>query len=143
LVVTHRAPVRSITSVCSLVSAGAQAWSSRPDPQYLGRQWTTIVEEQLRRMLAFRQREGDGRFFDVHNDELVREPMAVLERLYAWLGAEITPDARRAFAARVASNPKGVYGAHHYDPATYGLDVGALRERFRFYTDRFDIRLEP
>ncbi len=76
------------------------------------------------------------------NDELVADPMGTLERLYAWLGAEITPAAREGFARRIASNPKGVYGAHQYDPDTYGLDRGDIRERFAFYTDRFGVRLE-
>ncbi len=29
-----------------------------------------------------------------------------------------------------------------YDLADFGLDGRALRERFRFYTDRFPVRLE-
>jgi hypothetical protein len=30
-------------------------------------------------------------------------------------------------------------GAHHYDPADFGLDIAELRERFRFYADRFGV----
>jgi hypothetical protein len=141
-IVTHRDPATSITSVSSLVHHGSSPLSQTPDPLYLGLQWTKIVEEQLRRLIAVRERVGDDRFFDIEHGELVRAPMQTLERLYAWLGAEITPSARAGFEARIASNPKGVYGTHRYEPETYGIDVGAVHEQFRFYTDHFNVPLE-
>ena len=141
-VVTHRDPVKSITSVCSLVHKGAGALWAKEDLAFLGRQWTNIVEKQLRRMMGFREGAGADRFIDFSNDQLVRAPLPTLERLYDWMGAEITPAARAGFEERIASNPKGVYGEHKYSPETYGLDVGELRERFRFYTDHYDVRIE-
>lgn len=141
-VATHRDPVKSITSVCSLVHKGAGMLWQQEDLHALGRQWTAIVEEQLRRMMAYRETQPEARFLDFHNDDLVRRPMETLETLYDWMGAEITPAARAGFEERINSNPKGVYGAHTYEPATYGLDVDALAERFRFYTDHYAIRSE-
>jgi hypothetical protein len=142
-IATHRDPVRSITSVCSLVSSGAPFFSSEHDPLYLGRQWSNIVEEQLRRMIEFRDRGDDHRFVDISHLELVKDPMKTLERLYDELGIAITSEARRGFERRIASNPKGVYGIHHYDPKVFGLDIAALDERFGFYRDRFGVEREP
>ena len=52
--------------------------------------------------------------------------------------------ARHATAAleahRVRVAPR--VGRVLYDLADFGLDAGTLRERFRFYTDRFPVRLE-
>lgn len=141
-VATHRDPVKSVTSVCSLVHKGAGMLWQKEDLAYLGRQWTKIVEEQLRRMMAYRESADPSRFIDFHNDDLVRRPMETLEALYDWMGAEITPAARAGFEGRITNNPKGVYGAHSYEPATYGLDVDELRERFRFYTDHYNVRAE-
>ena len=56
--------------------------------------------------------------------------------------ADMTAEARAGFESRVASNPKGVYGVHRYEPSTYGLDPDAIHERFAFYTDRYDVPLE-
>lgn len=141
-VVTHRDPVRCITSVCSLVHKGAGMLWREQDLHALGRQWTLIVEEQLRRMMAYRKTQAGDRFIDFHNDDLVRNPMPTLEKLYAWMGVEITPRAREGFNDRISSNPKGVYGAHSYEPETYGLNVGELAERFQFYTEHFGVRSE-
>lgn len=140
-VVTHRDPVKSITSVCSLVGNGS-GLRAKDDFAYLGRQWTNIVEEQLRRMMAYRETAAPSAFIDVHNDELVRDPMGALEQIYQWMDAEITPEARTNIQRRIELNPKGTYGQHRYSPEDYGLDVTELRERFQFYTDHFDIRLE-
>lgn len=141
-VVTHRDPVKSVTSVCSLVHRGAGMLWEKEDLHALGRQWTTIVETQLRRMMEYREKEPKDRFIDFHNDDLVRRPMETLETLYDWMGAEMTPAARAGFKERIQSNPKGVYGAHTYEPESYGLDVAELAERFRFYTDHYGIRSE-
>ena len=142
-VMTHRDPVRSIASVCSLVGGASGFFSSRPDPQYLGRQWTAIVEGQIRRMMDFRDRNGDDRFIDVQHKDLVSSPMKTLERIYAQMGISVSDEARHGFTTRIESNPNGVYGVHHYDPAAYGLNVDALNEQFAFYRDRFGIELEP
>lgn len=141
-VVTHRDPVKSVTSVCSLVHKGAGMLWQEEDLHALGRQWTMIVEEQLRRMMAWRETQPTGRVIDFHNDDLVRRPMETLEALYDFMGAEITPAARQGFEGRISSNPKGVYGAHSYEPETYGLNVRELAERFCFYTDHYHIRSE-
>jgi hypothetical protein len=45
-------------------------------------------------------------------------------------------------AEHVASHPKGRFGTHGYDLAEFGLDGGALRERFAGYVADYDIPLE-
>ena len=36
-----------------------------------------------------------------------------------------------------AETPREKQGEHRYDPAEFGLDAAKLRERFRFYSERF------
>ncbi len=142
-ITTHRDPIRSIASVCSLVSGGAAFFSNHRDPLYEGCQWSKILEEQLRRYIEFRDRCGEDRFVDINHLELVQEPMATLERTYAELGISMTDAARQGFRRRIASNPKGVYGAHSYEPEAFGLDVDELDERFASYRGRFGVEREP
>ena len=33
------------------------------------------------------------------------------------------------------------HGAHTYDLAEFDIDLAALRERFRFYSERFDVQV--
>jgi hypothetical protein len=37
------------------------------------------------------------------------------------------------------SAPRDKHGVHRCDPADFGIDLGALHERFRFYSERFDL----
>ncbi|HEX4819102.1 MAG TPA: hypothetical protein VFV00_02760, partial [Acidimicrobiales bacterium] len=60
-----------------------------------------------------------------------------IKRLYAWLGEELTPIAEQRMAAWWAENSKERHGARHVDPDEFGIDLGALEERFRFYNERF------
>jgi hypothetical protein len=37
------------------------------------------------------------------------------------------------------STPRDKDGAHRYDPADFGIDLEALRQQFRFYSERFNL----
>jgi hypothetical protein len=43
----------------------------------------------------------------------------------------------------LADNRQHKHGVHHYAAQDFDLEVPALRDRFRFYYDRFDVREEP
>ncbi|MCP5044982.1 MAG: sulfotransferase, partial [bacterium] len=47
-----------------------------------------------------------------------------------------------AFAKYQQDHPRGRFGRVRYDLADFELDADELRERFRFYTDRFPVQLE-
>jgi hypothetical protein len=38
-----------------------------------------------------------------------------------------------------AQTPREKHGDHRYDPADFGLSAKELRERFRFYSERFEV----
>ena len=42
----------------------------------------------------------------------------------------------------IASRPQGKHGAHSYGAAEFGLDAGAILERFKPYIQKYDITLE-
>src|SRR5579885_421686 len=93
----------------------------------------------MRRMIAFRDAGSDHRFFDIHFAPFQKDPFPILERLYAFLGEELTPQARARMEAWRRDAPRDKHGGHRYDPAEFDLDPAALRERFRFYSERFGV----
>jgi hypothetical protein len=42
----------------------------------------------------------------------------------------------------VAAHPQGEFGQHRYDLAQWGLDAGALAERFAGYSERYGVATE-
>ncbi len=138
-VMTHRDVAAVIPSVADLYSEMRKAFSDTPDLAYIGRECTQWCELAMRRMIAFRDGGEDQRFFDIHFAPFQADPFPVIEALYAFLGETLTPEARAGMAAWRRSKPLSEQHYARTDPAEFGLDRQALRERFQFYTERFDL----
>jgi hypothetical protein len=82
---------------------------------------------------------ADHRFFDVKFDDFQRDPFASIEGLYRFLGEELSDVARARMVAWRDDTPRDKHGVRSYDPADYGLDCDALRDRFAFYRKRFGL----
>jgi len=70
---------------------------------------------------------------------LVANPVGTVARIYEAFGLELSPAARAAMAAKVASVPNGGYGANHYRPEEFGIDPERERERASVYAERFGV----
>ncbi len=55
---------------------------------------------------------------------------------------ELTAETRARMQAWRENAPRDKHGVHRCDPADFGIDLGALHERFRFYSERFDLAAE-
>jgi len=65
--------------------------------------------------------------------------MAVVRRIYPFVGMELTGEVEAAMEARVAARPEYSHGAHSYSASAYGISEGEIREQFADYMDRFDL----
>ncbi|WP_193613395.1 sulfotransferase family protein [Nocardioides lijunqiniae] len=142
LVLLHRDPVVLTGSVCSLISTMSSTFSDADHRDYIAAHWTDTLEESVARIDDFRARRPEHAILDVQYADLARDPVGTVESLYAALGLEPGAGAFDAMAASVADRPRGAFGAHAYDVAQYGLDEGALRERFAGYSERYGVEPE-
>ncbi|HEY0958501.1 MAG TPA: sulfotransferase [Novosphingobium sp.] len=138
---THRDVADVIPSVADLYFELHHINTDEPDKVWMGEIMTECCELGMRRMIEFRDRGNEDRFFDIHFAPFQKDPFPTMERLYAWLGEEYTSEARERMEMWRRNEPRGKHGSHDYDPADFGLDKRELRERFRFYSDRFDVPL--
>jgi hypothetical protein len=136
---THRDVAKVIPSVADLYSELASASSDDVDKRYMGTLNADVWELGMRRLIAFRDAGNEHRFFDVHFISFQQDPFPWIERLYAFLGEALTPETRARMERWRADTPREKNGDHRYDPADFGLSEAALRERFRFYSERFDV----
>lgn len=135
---THRDIANVVPSVCDLYYEFTKAYSDQVDKHYIARQNQEWTELGLRRVIAFRDEGGqDDRFFDIHFRPFQADPFPILEQLYAFLSEELTPEARARMEEWRRTTPRETY--ERSDPAEFGLDLDAVRERFRFYTERFNV----
>ncbi|WP_426573738.1 sulfotransferase family protein [Aquihabitans sp. McL0605] len=140
---THRDIGKVLPSLCALYDTLSCVLTERPDPVAIGTQNLELWRISLERLIAFRERGNDHRFHDLAFEDVQRDPIGSMERLYADLGDELTPETRRGMEAWWADASKDRSGPGRYDPAAYGLDLAAIQEQFAFYYDRFDIPVAP
>ena len=134
LVVLHRDPVVLTASVCSLINTMSSAFSDVDHRDYVRDHWTDTLEACIAGIEPW-----SGRMHHVQYADLVTDPVGTVRGLYDGLGLEWTDEASQGMSRLVAERPKGEFGAHAYDLATYGLDEAGLRERFASYVERYDV----
>jgi hypothetical protein len=109
----------------------------------IGREIHNHLLTGMRQAVAARERLGPERFLDVHHAEFVAKPMAVLERIYDWLGLPLTDATRVRFERWRAEHDSDAHGGHRYSAADYGLSAEAIREEYDFYIRAFDVEIGP
>lgn len=142
LVLTHRDPLVLCTSVCSLITALTGLFSDADHSRFIADHWTEMLARSIDGMNNFRDANPHINIVDVHYADLARDPLGTMRRVYAGIGEDIEGQPIQAMTAHVESHPKHRFGRHGYDPREYGLDAGAIAERFRPYVERYGIELE-
>jgi len=137
IVWTHRDPVASIASYCSLISLNWRLMYGRFDPLEIGRHIEDRFLSGIQRALAVRDRVGDERFYDVDFTTLCDDPCSVLDGISERFGtAPISPEAVSGYLDNKRQDAKG---AHKYSVERYGLDANRIHERYQQYIERFQI----
>ena len=136
---THRDVGAVLPSVADLYGELHHAFTDAVDRAWLGKVTTDFCELGMHRMIAFRDAGNDHRFFDIHFEPFQRDPFPILEALYDFLGEALTEEARTRMVAWRRETPREKHGRHTCDPGDYRIDVERVRERFRFYSERFGV----
>jgi hypothetical protein len=144
LIQTHRDPVPAIASLTSLTATLRALVCARVDVREIARDWLDHVPVNLDRSVAWREETGFDRrrVADLPFAELMRDPVAAIERVYgqfglAWSGA--LADRLRRF---LAEHPSDKHGKHQYSFADTGLSLDEVRERSRRYQEYFGVPSE-
>lgn len=133
IVFTHRDPADTLGSFCSMVSAVRQGMRRNFEPRKLGPLLAEEIEIGLRRMITWRDAADPSRFTDVRYDELVRDPAAEVQRVYAHFRAPFPRSMREEIERWLTRHRQHRHGKHEYRLSDYGLGEREVRERFAFY----------
>ncbi|HXY93237.1 MAG TPA: sulfotransferase [Acidimicrobiia bacterium] len=140
-VTTHRDVTKVIPSVASVETAVVNMMTGNADPVYIGHHCADTWDLCLRRFIAFRDRVGEDRFYDIGFDDFQSDPVGSIRKLYEWLGEDFTPATEDAMQRWWKNNEeeREQSGPHRYRAEDFGLDTGELAERFAYYAERFPI----
>jgi hypothetical protein len=138
---THRDPAKAVPSLVSLLM---QLNSLMEEDRREQRAQTMLTREVAKWSSAVRKAEQvrkqhPGRVLDVVHADFHRDPMAVLERIYAFIGMNITAEVRAGFVRRIEEKPELAHGVHRYNIADYGMTEEEVRESFRDYIWRYNL----
>ncbi|WP_016747012.1 sulfotransferase family protein [Rhizorhabdus wittichii] len=141
--VTHRDPVAVLQSAITMIAYGDRIRRVRQDLPALAAWWIDRIEVLLRRCVRDRDAVPAARSIDILFHDYMADQKATVAKVYALAELEMTPEAEARIDHFLAANPRNKHGRVAYDLAgDFGVDVGAVRERFAFYYDRFPVRKE-
>ncbi len=138
-VMTHRDVAKVLPSVCALYSSLMTILTEHPDPMAIGRHNQAVWRTALERLIAFRDRGHDDRFFDLSFEAVQRDPIGQVTQLYAELGDDLTATARGRMQDWWTESSRDRSGPGSYSLEEFGLDPATMGREFAFYTERFGV----
>lgn len=136
---THRDPVASVASYCSLISLNRRMLWGDVDNVKLGADVTQRFSQGVSRAMKARERWGEDRFFDLDFREFVRDQSGTVQRICKHFGLAHTATDQLAVQEWLGSDRADHRGAHVYSAEKYGLEEAEVRSHFTEYMDRFDL----
>jgi len=133
VVFTHRNPLEALPSMAGLTTAMRSLCSPWRDPVRTGRQtealWSRLYAEgsQARRNWP----DETPRFFDVSYQQIVANPLGVLESIRTHFGLEATDGYEKRIGDYLAVHKQHRHGRHRYTLEEYGMSEPGIRAAFQ------------
>lgn len=143
IIQTHRDPLESLASNCSLYAHSRVLFSDQVDAHELGAYVADgIWPEALRVALDARQHLPERSFFDLHYADLMKDPIRAIERIYHHFDLALSDSTKDAMSRYLVRHPRAGDRVHRYSLEQFGLSPSSVRRRFEAYCDRFEIQRE-
>lgn len=140
LVWTHRDPVKTLSSLSSMISGFLAAVGAPQDDKAIGRSVLDTWSAAMARATAARAAHPDieARIIDLAHSDIVADPMDSIKRIYTRFDLTFS----EAHAARITQflneNPAASrLGKHKHSPEQFGIDPDEVRVRLADYYDRY------
>jgi hypothetical protein len=134
IVQQHRDPTRCVASYCSLTSFAYAPILTELDREQIGRLALRYLRDALARNVAARAKLPAARFVDIDYPQLMDDPMACVERVYAASGRELSTPARTAMGDYLRGEQRShPQRRHDYSLAEYGLSEDEVNAAFEDY----------
>jgi hypothetical protein len=134
---THRDPMQSIPSICSMCFFLWKLGSDHADSRVAGRHWNAKWADALQRCLDYRDAGHEDRFIDVDYLDSVRDPIGVVRRIFGLLGRELTPVAEEKMRRWTEDNAREKRAPHEYTLEQFGLSEASIARDYRNYRERY------
>lgn len=137
IVMTHRDPVATVPSYCSMEHSLYQMVSDRVDPASVAAFWVPRLAELLDRFMAVRGQVAGQNFIDVRYADLLGDPIGEGVRVLAAAGVDVTDAVRAGMAEWIEANKREDRAPHKYALEDFGLVRADVEQRFAAYRAAF------
>ncbi|WP_119389861.1 sulfotransferase family protein [Taklimakanibacter lacteus] len=132
VLVCRRDPAVALASFNSLIDGLHQVTSAGADKTKLGQSNLTFYATESRHYVSAYPT-CRGHILEVDYEELTRQPLQVMMRIYERLGLTIGPELERSFGRFIAENPKDKHGRHVYSPADFAQTPEEIRRNLAHF----------
>lgn len=139
LIWTHRDPGPVTASVASLNSTLQGIFTKQIDPLAVGADWIGKLKHAIRSGMAYDAKAAEGWCVHVHYNDMMRDPLATMRKIYAHFGDEPSRLHERRIEAWLREKPQTEFGRHVYDPRDFGWTYEGLAHEWKDYIERFGI----
>jgi hypothetical protein len=143
IVMTHRDPLAILQSVLTMRGLQILANQKKPNIAAHVAYWVGRIEHMLRAYIRDMNLIPAARRVDLLFQDIIADDVGAAHQVLAAADLRPTRESAEDLQHYMEHHPRGKAGRVVYDLAgDFQLDLSALRDRFRFYTDLFPIRHE-
>jgi Sulfotransferase family len=129
---THRDPYVATASVFGMRGGSRPMFEDDAGAGYMRENFLLQLALHAARPLEVSAERPDDIFHCYYSD-LVADPIALVQKIYAWLGDPWTPEAEAGMQRWLIDNPQNKLGKHHYELEDWGLCRAGLEPYFADY----------
>ena len=137
IVMPHRDPVKTVTSIISLVYLMRKIAEPDTTPEWYGKDQLARWGRLLRKWEQDRLKIDPARIYDIHGDDIRADPVGSIERIYAHFDIPVSDEARNVWRQQVNTDPAGGHKAHPYTPEEFGITAKEIRESVGAHYERY------
>jgi len=136
LIFTHRDPLVTIASFCSMVFFSKRIFSSTVSKKMIAEHWMNKISLMLDKSMAFRM---DHKFpsIDISYRYLVENPLDQVKSIFEEFKDTWTDEIENSTRTLIERNKRNKYGAHKYTLSDFGLDERYILEAFSNYRRQY------
>ena len=134
---THRDPIKTIASMCSLVSHTRRMFSDEVDMAEIGRHWLRKIQRMIDQSLEHRNSDNSIPFLDIEYDDLMDQIIPSIEKIYAHWGVELKDSTKEAFKIELDRRTRTKRERHSYRLEDYNISEDDILNTMKNYYSRF------
>lgn len=137
IVMTHRDPVSTIPSYCSMEASLYKMGSENISHEMIGEYWMARLKDWLDNFMAVRRSAGSARFIDVSYKDLLNSAAEMGAQVLEKTGIPMSADIQNGMEDWIEANRREHRAAHKYTLDDFGLSKDAIETEYKAYRDMF------